>query len=550
MLVRQFRQILLWPLQLMPTYEGMQIQRHWELLAQCEDNPWSEVADEFTGDPRQFQERHYNEFVTFLPYVQRFLYGEGLGAATGNGYGESPIKVFRRRDVASVRMTHPGRESSTTFDVAHIDLYFFYDLDVAVLVVEIVARDLPLDLVQETLFRFGRAYPTSWHEGGRATNCPTRVEWLSVEGSVLAVSDYERREKYLAFVGEHRAPRVASHWEYLLKPLVSHHSDKSGLIRYRQLEYFRMPLMAYLAVDDPFQLSRADFVHLALVTVPRQPQALPYSRRYLRDFEKRYCYDLYWEPDDPSSRLNTRFLCSGHAFVMVGDAGHDFYTGLETGRQSQFRHQFFLLFLIAHFHKAALLMLSDRMITAISKIDIVNPDSVRRFKRAIRQTLGIFLRFTHRYWFHEIADQTQAQMLYRLTAGHLGTERLYAERREEIQDMSQYLEGDGLRRQANTVVRLTVVTTFGLIGTVATGFLGMTLIVQADPLSTKIAYFLLVFLLVAFLTFYTIVKSKRLSDFLETLSDERVTATEKLTAFLRVWKPPAIDSRETDRIQG
>jgi Mg2+ and Co2+ transporter CorA len=39
---------------------------------------------------------------------------------------------------------------------------------------------------------------------------------------------------------------------------------------------------------------------------------------------------------------------------------------------------------------------------------------------------------------------------------------------------------DTLRRQANTVVRLTVVTTFGLIGTVVTGFLGMNLLALAD----------------------------------------------------------------------
>ena len=41
---------------------------------------WKEVVDEFTGDPTQFGERHYKEFVTFLPYVQRFLYGEGYDA--------------------------------------------------------------------------------------------------------------------------------------------------------------------------------------------------------------------------------------------------------------------------------------------------------------------------------------------------------------------------------------------------------------------------------------------------------------------------------------
>ena len=57
--------------------------------------------------------------------------------------------------------------------------------------------------------------------------------------------------------------------------------------------------------------------------------------------------------------------------------------------------------------------------------------------------------------------------------------------------MSDYLESDTLRRQANTVVRLTVVTAFGLIGTVATGFLGMNLLALADALVASRARLLL-----------------------------------------------------------
>ena len=41
-----------------------------------EASPWREVVDEYTGSADQFRERHYNEFVTFLPYVQRFLYAK------------------------------------------------------------------------------------------------------------------------------------------------------------------------------------------------------------------------------------------------------------------------------------------------------------------------------------------------------------------------------------------------------------------------------------------------------------------------------------------
>ena len=138
-----------------------------------------------------------------------------------------------------------------TFEVAHVDLYFFYDIDVVILTVEIYAEDLPLPRAQDTLFRFGRGYPTYWEPEGRGGHCPKYVEWLSADDKVLAVSDYEKREKYLSFVCRYRAPCIASHWEWLLEPLVLHHSGKKGLIRYRQIEYHLMPLMAYLVVDDP-----------------------------------------------------------------------------------------------------------------------------------------------------------------------------------------------------------------------------------------------------------------------------------------------------------
>ena len=90
-------------------------------------------------------------------------------------------------------------------------------------------------------------------------------------------SDYERRAKYLEFACEHRSPAIAAHWEWLLAPMVQHHSADAGPLRYRQLEYHRMPTMAYLALDDVEALSRADWVRLGLVTPPGESDLLPYS---------------------------------------------------------------------------------------------------------------------------------------------------------------------------------------------------------------------------------------------------------------------------------
>jgi hypothetical protein len=534
--VRHFRQILLWPLQLAPIRDDAQIQEHWDALArEGAGNPWGEVRDEFSCAPGDYKERHYSEFVTFLPYVRRFLYGEAKGRAAGAS-GESPMRVFRRRDVAAVRLRLPQRAAALTLKVAHVDLCFFYDIDVVVLVVEILGDDLDLAAVEDTMYRFGRAYPTYWDERSAGGHCVERAEWLAADGSVLAASDYEQREQYLAFVRAFRAPRIAAHWKFLLRPMVQDLSDEKGQVRYRMVEYSRMPLLAYLAMDDASVLTRADFARLALVTGPGPSDALPYSESYLHDFEHRYCFDQFWNQQKQGAP-GTRFMSCGHAFTMVGDAHEPFFVDPNGGLLGQFRHQYFLLFLIPHFHKAALLMLSDRMVVALNALDIHDAESVKRFKRTIRQLLEIFLRFTHRYWFHEVSDQPTAKELYRMTSNYLGSDRLYPEVREEIEDMSEYLEGDTLRRQANTVVRLTVVTTFGLVGTVVTGFLGMNLLALAEaPLLERLGWFVVVLIPVTALTLYTIVKSKRLSDFLEALSDERLSAGAKLRSLTDVWK--------------
>jgi hypothetical protein len=518
----------------------MQIQKHWEVLdRETADNPWRELLDEFTPDGGQFQLRHYSEFVTFLPYVQRFLYGESRekkgGANSDEEPGSSPMRVYRRHDIASVRMVARDGDKPLVLSIAHIDLYFFYDIDVVLLNVEVYGDDLTLPQAQDLLYRFGRAYPANWDERGDGLHCLHSLEWLAADGAVLAASDSSDRDKFLSFVAKHRAPRISSHWSFLMNPLVLDHVDQSAAIRYRQIEFYRMPLMGLLAVDEPRQISRNDFIRLGLVVGGSDAEALPYSERHVADFEQRYCYDRFWCDVGPSP--NTRYLASGLALIVVGDAQSKYFLHPDSGVLAQFRHQHFLLFLIAHFQRAALLMFSDRLAEALKRLDIGAAESVKRFKRAIRQNFEIFLRFTHRYWFHEVSHQAQARSLFELTTNHLRLDALYAEVKDEIYSMDQYLDTDSARRYTNTVLRLTVVTTFGLIGTIATGFIGMNLIAAHEiPLIEKIIFFVIVFVPIAFLTFYTIVKSRRLSDFLDVLSDERVSARDKFIALLDVWR--------------
>ena len=132
------------------------------------------------------------------------------------------------------------------------------------------------------------------------------------------------------------------------------------------------------------------------------------------------------------------------------------------------------------------------------------------------------MRFTQRYWFTEVSDQAQTRDLFRMQRAHLGNDDLYKELRNEIFDMVQYLDSDVLRRQSGTFHRLTSVTIVGLIGTTATGFLGMNLIDEtAAPLLVKLGYFCIVSAAVTALTVGVVVFSRSLIALLDRMSGER-----------------------------
>lgn len=537
-IVRHFRHVLLWPLQLESAEGDLVGRKPWRALDDPRwPHPWRRVADEFTDDPKDFHERHYKEFVSFLPYVQRFLYGDPRCAddLPEGPLSAAPMRVFRRDDIKTLRITIGQDDAPVSLQVAHVDLYFFLELELVLLNVEVHADELPLNTAQELLYRFGRAYPSGWDEAGRGLHNVYRAEWLGEAGRVLASSDSDDRERYLSFVCRNRAPCVGLHWAWLLRPLVSDHVREDGPLRYRQIEYHRMPFMAFLALDDPRALSREDFVHLGLIGHMRPGDPLPRRDPSVIEFEQRYCDDRYWSDTDEGP--NTRFLSSSQSLIVVGEARCEYFKDAERGLLAQFRHQYFLLFLIAHFHRGALLVFSDRLAAAIGGLDIRRLDSVRRFKRRIRAIFSLFLGFTHRYWFPEISERGLVQSLFRRASIQLGNDELYAQVRQQVAEMNDYLDSDSARRQSNTVVRLTVVTILGLIGTIATGFLGMNLIAAAEaPVMHRLAAFLLVTGASTALTLFAVAKSKRLSDFLEELSDESLSVRQKLVSFIRAMR--------------
>ena len=392
-IVREFRHILLWPLQLRRLRRETGFANHWEVL-RAQPGPWREVKDNLLADDDSCQ-TGYQEFVYFLPYVQRFLYGFGEADAQT----PSSLHMFQRDDIATARLRLAATDAPIDLAVARTRLVFFYDQDVALLALEVVARDLPLEHAIDVMDRFGRPYPPYWEGPGQGAHCTFQVEFLDAAGGLLSASDYGDRDKYVGLVRDIKQTPLSLHWEYLLHPMVPAYLG-GGVLQYYQIENKRIPIMTYLAMDEPRALTRGDLARIGYAAKWGPSDTLPFAPRFLADFEEKHCYDRFWDGDNAASGMNTRFVFCGVAFAMV--TRHD---DERTDLVHTFRQQFFQIGLIANFHKAALLNLSNRFSIAVERLRVGDYASVRIFKDSVREALELFLRFNHRYWFHEISNQ-------------------------------------------------------------------------------------------------------------------------------------------------
>ena len=528
-IVREFNHTLLWPITLRPLRResGAGHMPFWDMLKR-RPGPWEFVEDALLIEDETCL-AGYEEFVYFLPYVQRFLYGvgdEGRGA-------QSSLHTFQRHDMKEVRVRLEAGADEISMQVRRARLYFFYDIDVALAVLEVAGKDIPLEAAVEIMDRFGRPYPPAWEPNGRGAHCLHSVEFWGLDAAgvpaLLSKSDYEDREKYLELVRHQRQTPLSLHWEFFLSPLIPAYLP-GGVMKYHQIENKRIPIMSYLSFDDPHELSRGDMVRIGFAAKWGESDSLPYSAGYLKDFERENAYDRYWDPVDRTAGMATRYFFCGVGFAVITRYG------AADPLLRQFRHQFFQIGLIAHFHKAALLSLSNRFSRAVERLNVRDFESVKLFKKHVRETLEVFLRFNHRYWFHEISTQVQASEFFKRWSHQLGSDALYSEVREEARDINEYLDTDRARKQTDNAMRLTVVSSCGMVGTVATGFLGMNLYSHADlSVFYKFLIFLAVFIPTTALGVYTVMISRRLANFMEALSSEGLTLQEKLGTFRQIW---------------
>ena len=552
--VKQFREILIWPLQIesprhcAPAQNGsenwyLECVRHFESACGWQE---TDLIDRETARSKITQ---YAEFVYFHPFVQRFLYNTDQKDCPKKTERIPGLHVFRRGDIKKVGIKLNPVSLDLELDVDRVHLYLF-EMGVALLVVEISydadhdpSAPLSLSQAHNILDSFRRVYPPYW-ESGHPGHCPDEVTWILDTGE-RASANYQEMNCLIHFVTDTLAPPVSAHWQYLLEPMVPFRSINSrARYCYRQIGDERIPLMAYVAIDDPRSITGGDWVRLAFADDCGDSRAFPYSPDFLRDFEGRHCYDRYWY-NPPGGRIrtgyewmNTRYLCAGYSFVMVGQTGSKFFSDDETGGLAHFRHHYFQMGLIVHFHKAALLVLSNRLSKAVESFsESADLRDLKDFNEQVERILRDFLHFSQRYWFQEISNQTQAIDLFEWWSQHLRVRELFEFVRREARDINDYLDVIEEQRAANTTVRLTVVASSGFIFTLIAGFMGMNIFKETDPLGLWfLAFSLLAFLLVV----STVLISDRLSNLIADLANIQYPPRKRLTnAFRKFFSPKA-----------
>lgn len=448
--VRDFRTVLLWPLRLEPT--GSLKTEYREDNQKCASDWISEYATFLTAGDSKWKKlddyyiehephdgKRYAEFVYFHPFIHRCLFDP-----------QSPVSVLTRTDITHANITLRDGDVTWQCAVEGIHLYLF-PADVAILTVRLGSprtatpgRDFRLSDAMDFLDRVRRIYPPYYtvdETSGKLSPgaVVNHFGWITNGGSG-ARSDFDCVEGYQGTVRAHRRPPVARHWQALLEPLVPHPLEGRRSLAYSQLEDDRIPVLSYIAVDDPRAIYDQDWVRLAVCDAYDTSTKWPYSKTFLNTFEQDHCYDRFWMGREAAQgvdaeHLTTRYLVTGYSFVAVGRKGDRFFDNVIPDHVLRI---YALLALLAHLQKAALLGFWQRLATMIHEFECKPPsDESKKQLLAYQDWLFQDLTdFTGRFYFREVSNQVQAIELFEMMTRHLRVRQFY----EDVVRQSEFVK--------------------------------------------------------------------------------------------------------------
>ncbi len=502
--MKQFELTLLWPLRFflpLGVEEGRDktqdvFDELVRIATQNGNGPWRQVTDTLArerhldaeGDAEAERRRNsispYAEGVYFHPYIQKLLYGRGVETKDGKRFKiPPPFRLLTRTDINRVKVVMKKGDAGTVYNVRTVDLYLFSS-EVAVLAMSIEGGECALDEYLTLAAWFRRSFPPFWRksEGDGKTpeeeapgHCPYQVAWgvrakgvgkTEDEWPEAATSDVEQPQPFADHFAHFRSPMPSRHWRFLLEPLTLFGGERDERLRYQLLGDDRIPLQSFIAFHEIRALTRGEWIRLATCEPPGS-WPLPYAEPFLSSFEDDHCYDRYWSEDGgpvdapPGSypkALTTRFLLTGHSFCLATQAqdSDEWALNQYDGLLAHSRHHYFQLCLLAHVHKASLLVFSDRLAEAVDEED------QRDYHRRIAAIAREFARFIDRLWVGEVTNQIQGLELFTMLGQQMRSEQLFEQVKGEIDFVHQCLTNERNERTADGQMLLAMVAFWGL----------------------------------------------------------------------------------------
>ncbi len=354
--VKHLRQILLWPVYLLPLDENAPIQDHWEHLATpSPDNPWREIDDEF-GDPGEFQVAPLQR-VRDVPAA-----GPALPLRPGSGPGRAQgLRREPDQDHAPQRRRARARHARQGRRADH-------------------ARDRP----RRSLFLLRHRHR---HPGRRGRHQRSRLRARAGAAVPLRprLSCLLGRRTAAAAIARGRSNgcrRSTTSWPCPTtrtarsicrssagtarpaSPRIGSICSPARALPQRQEGRDPLPAARILphALHDaasPSRMWRSCRAPTASAwrsaTSRAAEQSLPYSETYLHDFEQRYLLrPLFQHGGGRRPEPARAFSPPAIRWSSSATPSDSFFMNPEGGMLGRFRHQHFLMFLIAHFQKATL----------------------------------------------------------------------------------------------------------------------------------------------------------------------------------------------------
>jgi len=387
---------------------------------------WSRIDPLARGAPEVELGYVYAELAYFHPHVREFLYGKASPNPSGDSCGT--VRAYRYAKL------HPGHlliEQDTWNTQLNVrDVYLHHVKPDALLLSVHLSATEPVPWPHALNIVSVARNISYQHYTQHLRKNETGAEHLVWEGADAAILDrlrliaghqhkpvIDRGDEMRAAIHA-REPKPLALWDQLLGPLRAAGLDLSLLGDHR------MATMVFVGVPAPEQITDDEWFALAQADSANYTQ---YAPAFRQEELRKAAYDRWWDKCAGPEKLKHRYLAGPMTFLSVTRWPQEPRPDYFERMRITWRRQHFQIFLLAHYQRAALLILEKRIASLAARID---PSATVPVERAIlgeiERLQGEIAQFSSGHWFPEISPQIQGQELYQLLRKHVCLDALGA----------------------------------------------------------------------------------------------------------------------------